>query len=221
MEAVLFDLDDTLISEKEYAKSGYHAVAKVLSAKTGESEDAVFESLWALFNEDARLVFNRFLEARRIFFTREEILSLIQVYREHKPAISFHGDVAETIEGLRRKGCFLGIISDGFAVAQQNKIDALHAHDYFDKIILTDTLGKEYWKPSPRAFEMMQQASRIPFEKTIYVGDNPEKDFYISALLPVKTARIRREDGVYRDAEYRENIRETYMLSDLRELLEL
>lgn len=221
MRAVLFDLDDTLISEKEYVKSGYRAAAEAISPYIGESGESIYDGLWALFAESPQYVFNRFLENRGIAFQKEDILSLIRVYREHVPVIRFHGDVLETLSGLREKGCFLGIISDGYAVTQRRKADALHAGDYFDKIILTDTLGKEYWKPSPKAFDMMREASGVPLDETVYVGDNPEKDFYISTIRPVKTARIYRQDGVYREREYREGVKETYSLHDLRELLTL
>lgn len=221
MKAVLFDLDDTLISEKEYVKSGYAAVAEVLSGQTGEEAESIRESLWNLFTEDARCVFNRFYESRGISFEKEDVLALVKVYREHKPNIHFEEDVAETLSGLRKKGCYLGIISDGYAVTQKNKVEALHAENYFDRIILTDLLGEEYWKPSPKAFDLMQESFQVPFEEMIYVGDNPKKDFYISTKRPIKTARIYRPDGVYQESEYRENVKETYSLTDLRELLTL
>ncbi len=221
MRAVLFDLDDTLISEKEYAKSGYRAVAGKLASHIGESEEAVCHALWTLFTEDSRYVFNRFFESRGIAYQEEDIAALIGIYRGHLPVIQFYEDVLETLSELRRRGCFLGIISDGYAITQQRKTEALNAQDYFDRIILTDTLGREYWKPSPKAFDLMAEASGVPLDETVYVGDNPMKDFYISTIRPVKTARIYREDGVYREREYREGVRETYSLHDLRELLSL
>lgn len=221
MRAVLFDLDDTLISEKEYVKSGYRAVAERLAVFLEMSGERIYDMLWQLFKEDSGYVFNRLLEGLCIPYEKKDILSLIRIYREHTPDIRFHEDVPETLLGLRKRGCFLGIISDGYAVTQQRKVDALGAEDYFDKIILTDTLGKEYWKPSPKAFDMMEEAFRVPPDEMVYVGDNPEKDFYISTIRPIKTARIYRQDGVYGEKEYREGVKETYALHDLRELLTL
>ena len=46
LKAFIFDLDDTLYSEKEYVKSGYAAVAKVLP----NVEDAETK-LWKAFEE--------------------------------------------------------------------------------------------------------------------------------------------------------------------------
>ena len=55
----------------------------------------------------------------------------------------------------------------------------------------------------------------------IYVGDNPAKDFHISADLPVRTARIIRENGIYNDREYLDGIKETYRIESLTDLLDL
>ena len=44
LKAVIFDLDDTLYSEKEYVRSGYQKIAEILP----EVENAA-EKLWTLF----------------------------------------------------------------------------------------------------------------------------------------------------------------------------
>ena len=44
LKAVIFDLDDTLYSEKEYVRSGYQKIAEILP----EVENAA-EKLWMLF----------------------------------------------------------------------------------------------------------------------------------------------------------------------------
>ena len=46
LKAVIFDLDDTLYSEKEYVRSGYGKIAAVIP----EVENAA-EKLWSLFEE--------------------------------------------------------------------------------------------------------------------------------------------------------------------------
>jgi putative hydrolase of the HAD superfamily len=51
----------------------------------------------------------------------------------------------------------------------------------------------------------------------LYVGDNPEKDFYISNIHPIQTIRIYR-NGVYENREYLSNIKENYSIYGLDEL---
>ncbi|SKB86362.1 putative hydrolase of the HAD superfamily [Lachnospiraceae bacterium] len=228
-KAVIFDLDDTLISEMDYVRSGYRAVAKALS---GEEEslkgislsgrftaEELYKKFVKLSEEDTKQVFNRFLCSVDIEDSRDNVMTLVRIYREHKPVIGYQSDVPETLKGLRQKGFRLGILSDGYAVTQRNKVEALRAEDDFDVVILTDEIGKDAWKPSPEGFQKAADILRVPLNSLMYVGDNPEKDFYINHTCGIPTARITREDGVYRDREYREGIRETYTLTKLTDLL--
>lgn len=50
LEAVIFDLDDTLYSEKEYVRSGYREVAKVLPQIQNAEE-----KLWSFLNKAFQL----------------------------------------------------------------------------------------------------------------------------------------------------------------------
>ena len=54
----------------------------------------------------------------------------------------------------------------------------------------------------------------------IYVGDNPQKDFYVKKSIPIITVRICREKAIYEKAEYLENIREDLSIRNLEELAE-
>ena len=70
-KTVLFDLDDTLYSELDFVKSGYLAESERITEKysdRGLDKDGVFDRLWELFQEDARGVFNRFLNLQRLPF---------------------------------------------------------------------------------------------------------------------------------------------------------
>ena len=46
LKAVIFDLDDTLYSEKEYVRSGYHAIANALP-----QVEQLEEKLWTAFEQ--------------------------------------------------------------------------------------------------------------------------------------------------------------------------
>ena len=88
---------------------------------------------------------------------------------------------------------------------------------YFDEIIVTDELGRDYWKPHPKAFEVMKEKFQVNFDEMIYVGDNPEKDFYISKTYPIKTVRILR-DGVHSDKKCLEGIEADISINHLQEI---
>ncbi|MDA1745331.1 HAD-IA family hydrolase [Bacillus paranthracis] len=217
IKAVIFDLDDTLISEKKYIESGYKHIAKLLSEKLQKDEQELYQLLMDLFNENARNVFNRVFDTFGVSYNQNDIMQLVEEYRNHTPIIQFFEDVLPCLKNLRVKGIGVGIITDGYANGQRQKLRALKADNYFDEIIVTDELGRQYWKPHSKAFEIMQEKLNVKFDEMLYVGDNPEKDFYISNIHPIKTIRIYR-NGVYKNREYFSNIKEHYSIYGLEEL---
>lgn len=219
IKAVIFDLDDTLISEKQYIESGYRHISNLLSRRLNKDQKEIYNRLFKLFYENPQNVFNRLFELLGVYYTKNDILELVEEYRSHLPTISFYDDVLPCLEELKSMKIKLGIITDGYANAQLQKLKAINAKSYFDEIIVTDELGREYWKPHPKAFEILKEKFDVEFNEMAYVGDNPEKDFYISKIIPVKTVRIYREDGVYKNNYYLNNIKENYSIQNLHELI--
>ncbi|USD17464.1 HAD-IA family hydrolase [Priestia megaterium] len=218
IKAVIFDLDDTLISERKYIESGYKHIACLLSAQGIGTQDNVYNMLLNLFQESSINVFNRLFESLNISYTASDIRNLVNEYRNHFPTINFFDDVVPCLNELKRKGFKLGIITDGYASSQKAKLNSLSASTYFNEIIVTDELGREYWKPHQKPFEMIREKLQIEYEEMIYIGDNPEKDFYISNIYPIKTIRINRK-GVYQNREYMDGIREHYSIKNLESFL--
>ncbi|MED3064899.1 haloacid dehalogenase [Bacillus thuringiensis] len=217
IKAVIFDLDDTLISERRYIESGYKHISKLLSEKLQKDEQKLYQLLMDLFNENTRNVFNRVFDTFGISYTQNEIMELVEEYRNHTPIIQFFEDVLPCLKNLRSKGINVGIITDGYANGQRQKLKALKAFNYFDEIIVTDELGRQYWKPHSKAFEIMKEKLDAKFDEMLYIGDNPEKDFYISNIHPIQTVRIYR-NGVYENREYLSNIKENHSIYSLDEL---
>ena len=220
VKAVIFDLDDTLISEKEYIKSGYRHIAEVIGQRFNINKDQVYIDLFQLFRESPHNVFNRLYEKYHIEYSKEMIIDLVNEYRGHFPDVQYYDDVMQCLNELKVLGIKIGIITDGYAQAQRQKLKAVEADMYFDEIIVTDELGRDYWKPHPKAFEIIKERFGVSFDEMIYVGDNPGKDFYISTIYPIKTVRIFR-DGVHKDNFYLDGIREDFIIDKLTKILEI
>jgi len=219
IRAIVFDLDDTLISEIEYIKSGYWRIAHDLQYKLNRSQQQIYDELWSLFQSSPIQVFNRLFDKLNIDYSQDDIKHLVQYYREHEPTISFFNDVMILLQQLKQKKIKTGIITDGYSVSQRNKLKSLRAEQYFDEIIVTDELGKEYWKPHPKPFELMRDKLNVDFNEMIYIGDNPAKDFFISSTYPITTIRITRECGVHHQNEYLGAVKEHKRITDLTETL--
>lgn len=225
IKAVIFDLDDTLISEREYVISGYRHIADMLSVKVGVDKQAIFDMLMGFFQISPKNVFNRLLDKMELPYTKGDIMELVDAYRNHEPDITFYDDVIPCLERLKEKGIKTGIITDGYISTQRNKLKVLNIDRYFNHIILTEELGREYWKPNSQAFKNMRNSLKTAFDEMIYVGDNPEKDFYIGSIYPIKTVRIGREHNEYElihtDKEYLNGIKEEYRITSLEGLFDL
>ena len=185
VKGVIFDLDDTLYSEKEYVKSGYRAVSKYLG---GGYENR----LWHFFKAGKPAIDELLNEIGRKG-EKEEILN---VYRSHKPDIHLYPGVAEMIEDLKAKGIKVGIITDGRPEGQRNKLEALGL--LVDDVIITDELGGvQFRKPCDIAFRIMITRWRLNPADVVYVGDNPVKDFQAPQQLGMKSMLVKNEDGIY------------------------
>ena len=188
VNAVIFDLDDTLYSEKQYVRSGYKAVAKLLG------DEALADRLWTYF-ENGKPAIDELLNELGCMGRKEECL---EAYREQIPEIALYHGVSELIQDLKSKGIKVGIITDGRVSGQKRKLQALGLDKLIDDIIITDELGgTQFRKPCDIAFRIVQRRWSIPFEQIVYVGDNAEKDFQAPKQLGMRTLYFENEDGLY------------------------
>lgn len=199
VKAVVFDLDDTLISERQYIESGFKVVSKFIGDKYNLDNDIVFECMNMLFEESSKEVFNRVLDSFKIKYSKEELLYLIKVYREHTPEIEFFEDVIPTLEMLREKGMKLGIITDGYKETQSRKIEVLKCKELFDEIIITDEFGREFWKPHEKSYKLIAERLGVKLNEMIYVGDNVAKDFVTANNMGIISVCVKRCEGVYKN----------------------
>lgn len=185
---VIFDLDDTLYSEKQYVRSGYKAVAKLLG------DEALADRLWTYF-ENGKPAIDELLNELGCVEKKAECL---EAYREHLPEITLYDGVSELIQNLISKGIKVGIITDGRVSGQKRKLQALGLDKLIDDIIITDELGgTQFRKPCDIAFRIMQRRWKIPFEQLLYVGDNEAKDFQAPKQLGMRSAYFKNTDGLY------------------------
>lgn len=185
---VVFDLDDTLYPEKQYVRSGYKAVAKLLGDET------LADRLWEYF-EAGKPAIDELMDSLGCVERKDECL---EAYREQTPEISLYDDVDGMIQRLKGRGIKVGIITDGRVSGQKKKIQALGLDKKIDDIIITDELGGvQFRKPCDIAFRIMQQRWRIPFEQMVYVGDNVEKDFQAPRQLGMRSIWVQNEDGLH------------------------
>lgn len=153
---VAFDLDDTLFSEIDFARSAAFAIGcrhnAIRTIESGQSLAQYFD-LCGL-----------------------PIEQLIGEYRAHRPEfLPLPVESVYVLESLRIAGATLALITDGRSGTQRAKINALRLRRWFDDshIFISGERGAE--KISGLPFRLLREMH--PGEEMWMVGDNPTKDF--------------------------------------------
>ena len=211
-DVIIFDLDDTLIKERDYCREGFRRIEKILTDP--ESFSNLIEKERVEITADFKGIshsLNAILEQRGKYFDylekrlREKGLldrlpELIQTYRNNEEAhIELKAGMVDLLECLSARGVILGIISDGRSLTQRMKIKAAGLEKYFDpgNILISEETGKD--KSVPDNFRHF--VSRYPeARRFFYIADNERKDFIIPNILGWQTYKVRWDhDNVHED----------------------
>ena len=190
---LVFDIDDTLYLERDYVRSGFEAVG--LYAKYEYGIGGLSTACWSLFQAGVRGdTFDRALDVLEVTPPAGLVSELIAIYRAHRPNIDLLDDATACLTRWRERA-FLGVVTDGSAIGQRAKIEALELDAFVDLIVVTAELGRAYAKPAPGAFALFETASGRRGGDCVYVADNPAKDFAGPHRLGWRTVRVKRPDG--------------------------
>lgn len=222
IKAIIFDLDDTLYYEQDYVKSGFRAVSRYIGSKYGVSEKEFYKLQLDILEKEGRgKVFDLALE--NFSLPQDEVEKMLAVYRSHEPeGIQLYEDVEYILEKLKKEGKYkTGIITDGNAQVQWNKIKSLGLIDLVDEIIVTDDYGVDKRKPAPFAYLRLLEIFKIRAEEAVYIGDNPLKDFIGARGLGMKTIRIIREKGMHIEKRMEPVYEADFEVNTLRDMEEI
>ena len=198
IQAVILDLDDTLYPERQYVRSGYAAVCEHLRTVMGK--DGPFEQfLWDRFcRGESAGAFDELSATYNLGLGGGDIGKLVEVYRTHQPDIQPYESIPDLLALLQ--GRFkLGLLSDGFLLGQQLKLEALELRRFFEEVVFTDQMGRDAWKPSPAGFERIAELLGEAHEACAYVADNPGKDFLAPNGLGWLTIQYRQPGQLHAD----------------------
>lgn len=202
LDAVCFDLDDTLYPSRDYVLGGYRAAAAFAEARWGLPADDFYARACrvAAQQEPGRgAVFDAVLEE---YGRREEtaVRLLVLAYRAHRPVLDLFPDALAVLRALRARRLKTGLITDGMGSMQRHKIEALGLAGMIDAVVCTDELGREFWKPSPVPFRVALEWLGVEPRRAAYVADNPAKDFAGPNALGMRTFQVCRTPGGERAA---------------------
>ncbi len=178
---VAFDLDDTLVPEAFFIKSGIQHIASYLHDRypglpVSRIIGAMETALMTRSNHYSAL--ERLLDE---YHLRDavDMKDVVAEFRSHLPDPSIYHpapSMIEVLEELKSKGIPMALITDGRSITQRNKIRAAGLDKYFDDsdILISEETGHDKFDPDNFLYVMKKYAGAKEFH---YVGDNPPKDF--------------------------------------------
>lgn len=205
-DVVVFDLDDTLMRERDFCRSGFRCIERVLLDEYGARMLGVAmrmnsmlirrENYFSLL-EDILVGYAGFEAGSQKL--KDKIGELVGIYRSHHPeGLHFAAGAEELLEALQKRGVVMALVTDGRSVTQRRKIEALGLERYIApyNIYISEEVGAD--KKSPDSFQSIVR--RYPEAKRFfYIGDNSEKDFIMPNILGWITVEIARNcDNVHK-----------------------
>lgn len=197
VEAIIFDLDDTLYLQADWLAGAWAAVAE---AAVGQGVDsmALAEALVRIASEgsDRGGIIDRGLVA--VGHPEVMVPPLVDAFLNYqaKPLNTLAG-VDEMLAQLRVDGIGVAIVTDGALSTQRSKVAALGLTDRVDFIVMSDELGRQYRKPHPKPILEAMRLLHVKPNTTVMIGDRPEKDVAAAAAAGVRTVRV--SSGEYCD----------------------
>jgi putative hydrolase of the HAD superfamily len=188
ISAVIFDLDNTLYDERQFVKSGFRAVSRLLAEKYSIDEEKSYRLLFEIFSKRGReRVFDQTLREFGIY-KKGIVLEMVGVYRNHYPKITIFRDAAEVLPKIKKE-YKIALVTGGTKKVQENKIEALKLKGFFDVITYAIECGG---KNSVKTFSQTVERLEVNPARSMYVDDNPLNGFVAAKELGIHTAVILR-----------------------------
>jgi putative hydrolase of the HAD superfamily len=192
LEALLLDLDDTILDGSAGLEDAWSAVANELAKALGDVEPAAVaaqmrtSSDWYWSDDERhrtgrldmrgsrRAVLRHVCESfgRALPDVADEVAELYARLREASLA-PFDGAL-DALARLREQAPALGLVTNGAADAQRAKIERFGLARFFDVIVVEGEVG--FGKPDPRNFQHALAAVGAAPERALMAGDNYDCD---------------------------------------------
>ncbi len=191
IQGVVFDLDNTLLDfmkMKEFAVKS--AIKGMIEAGMILDEEKSYDQIIDIYNEfgwENQKVFNVFLEQTIGKVDNKFLAAGIVAYRRAREAnLMVYPNVNRTLMALAKRGIKLAVVSDAPSREAWMRIYYLNLYHFFDVVVTFDDSGER--KPSSKPFELALSSMDLEAEKTIMIGDWPERDVVGAQQIGMKTA---------------------------------
>lgn len=179
INAVFFDIDDTLYDTSSFARLARRAAINVMiDAGLPLSSDEAYELLREIIKEKGSNYDKHFnVLTKRVFGEEKPLLIALGMITYHNvkfALLRLFPETMSTLIYLKSKGYHLGVISNGITIKQWEKLIRLGLHHFFDEVVTSEEAGAE--KPDERIFQLALDKMGCRPEKSIMIGNKFSED---------------------------------------------
>lgn len=208
IKTILFDLDGTIVNTNELI------IASFLHALEGETpEPYTRHHLIPHFGKPL-------IEQLKLFSGKEDVEYLVQKYRSFN--IAKHDDlvmefpyVKEVMDQLHRSGIRMGVVTSKIRRTVLLGLQRFGLDGYLETIVTVDDVKEP--KPSPEGIKMAMTAMGADPASTLMVGDS-QFDILAAQNAGIASAGV---SWTLKGEEFLQSYGPTYMLRDMRDLLDI
>jgi putative hydrolase of the HAD superfamily len=230
LDAILFDIDDTLFSTSVFAdkarRAAIDAMIRFGLRATREQCLKELEEVIAEFTSNYDSHFDKVVQrlpapASQGINKAIVIAAGVVAYHETKwRELQVYDDVYEVLRWLSGTKAIRGIISAGWTIKQAEKVIRLKIYEFLTPaaVFFTDQIGIS--KPNPKLYRRVLEELGLEAARTMYVGDHPIHDVDPCNEVGMITVRSRRSG---RHAHEEGATKASYEIRDfygLREILQ-
>lgn len=182
MNAVIFDLDDTLYDQLQPFKNAFEkvfpsitdiSIEKIYNASRKYS-DQLFQSAEKGDITVLESQIQRMIKAFRDFdreISIKEALEFQKSYQMEQERITLYPEVIQLLDWLKERKVPLAILTNGPSQHQRKKIEQLNLTSWIPNshIFISGSIG--FSKPDPKAFHYVEKKMELT-EQPIYIGDS-------------------------------------------------
>lgn len=217
IQAIIFDLDDTLIDRSEsidlFLREQYEKFQDIKRKMPFAQFQQRFVELDEYGYAPKKTLYEKLVDEFNLHISPQQLLSDFNE-NNWKYCILFAG-VKEQLTLLRNRKYRLGIVTNGSLHSQMLKIRFTGLDLLIDMYLVSEQ--ERVRKPNPTIFYRVAQRLKVDPSECIFVGDNPESDIFGAQRVGMKTVWIPRHLVWPSDL----GIQADYIISNFQELFNL
>jgi len=188
---IFFDIDNTLFDSKELAlRARKNAIKAMIDAGLEVEEDEAYKRLKRIIEKQGSNYdrhFDELIESYRAPSSRLVAAGTVAYHDTKNAYLVPYPEVVPTLLKLKESGHKLGIISNGLAKKQWEKLIRLGLQHLFEVVVISEDAGVE--KPDEEIFKIAMQKAKCSATHSIMVGDK-EDDVLPAKKLGMETIGI-------------------------------